>query len=92
MPDVKHFLLIFERPARKLRLEAFDNADDALRERFRAERLHRDSPDVEIVVLTADSEDALHRTHARYFSSVSDLAFAGSRVEATTGQTARASR
>lgn len=69
---MKFFLVIYDRDAGRLRqLRAFDEPEDALRERFRAERAE---PDAEIVVLSALSEDALRRTHARYFArSVGEL-------------------
>jgi len=69
---VKFFLVIYDRDAGRLKqLSAFDGSKDALRERFRAERAQ---PDAEIVVLSARSENALRRTHARYFAdSVSEL-------------------
>jgi hypothetical protein len=44
----------------------------ALAGRIRAER-SRETPDLEIVVLSADSLDELHRTHGRYFKSASEL-------------------
>ena len=52
----------------------FDAPGIALSARFEAEREFRDQPDVEVVVLGADSWDALKHTHARYFSSVQELA------------------
>lgn len=75
MRDVVHFLLVFDRPrGRLLREQPYDDSRTALVERFAAERMHRGDPGIEVVVLTAESKDALRRTHARYFHSVSDLA------------------
>lgn len=77
MPRVTHFLIVFDRAhGRLLNLRDFSDHRQALVERFRAERLHRNSPDIEVVVLTAHSREALRRTHARYFQSVSELAAA----------------
>lgn len=77
MRDVVHFLLVFDRPhSRLLREQPYDDHRTALEERFAAERTHRGNPGIEVVVLTAESKAALRRTHARYFSSVSDLASA----------------
>lgn len=75
MRSVLHFLLVFDRTHGRL-LSERPFADDrkALEERFRAERLHRANPGIEVVVLTAESKEALRRTHARYFQSVSELA------------------
>ena len=41
--------------------------EDALNDRWDAELRHREEKNVEIVVLAADSEDALRSTHGRYF-------------------------
>jgi hypothetical protein len=48
----------------------------AMHRRFEEERAHKDDPDVEVVLLTAASPEALMRTHARYFKSVPELAAA----------------
>lgn len=69
-----HFLVVFDRThGRVLREEAFDDEREALAERFRVEREHRDHPEVEVVVLGADSAEALRRTHARYFMTISEI-------------------
>jgi len=44
--------------------------------RSEEERAHKDDSDVEVVLLTASSREALIRTHARYFKSVPELAAA----------------
>ncbi len=73
--DVGHFLLVFDRSRGRLLSErTFGDHRSALEERFKAERLHREQPEIEVVVLTAESRAALRRTHARYFQSLSDLA------------------
>jgi hypothetical protein len=72
---MQHFLVVFDRAeGRVLREEPYDDARDALTERFKTERLHRGDPDIEVVVLSAESPDALRRTHARYFLTLSELA------------------
>jgi hypothetical protein len=38
-----------------------------------AERVHRGNPDIEVVVLSAKSEEVLRHTHARYFYSTGQL-------------------
>ena len=48
----------------------------AMDRRSEEERAHKDDSDVEVVVLTASSREALIRTHARYFKSVPELAAA----------------
>ena len=71
---VKHFLLVFDRPAGNLlRMHEYADAREALRARFEAERSYRHDRSIEIVVLSADSEADLHRTHARYFEDVPQM-------------------
>ena len=48
----------------------------AMDRRCEQERAHKDDLDVEVVLLTALSREALVRTHARYFKSVPELAAA----------------
>jgi hypothetical protein len=70
----KHFLLVYERSAAKLMsMVEFADGGAALDARFAAERTHRGNPDVEVVVLSAKSEDVLRHTHARYFYSTGQL-------------------
>jgi hypothetical protein len=72
---VMHFLVIYDRhEGRLLHVADHDTADSALSARFEAERKFRNRPDVEVVVLGADSREALHRTHSRYFKGVRQLA------------------
>lgn len=76
--DMSHFLLVFDRAqGRLLREDTFEDSHAALVERFRAERLHRGGTDIEVVVLSAESKQALRRTHARYFETVSSMATVG---------------
>lgn len=63
-----HFLLVFDRrEGRILSQREFDTRSAAMADRFEAERLHKGNPDIEVVVLGAESVAALKRTHARYF-------------------------
>jgi spore cortex formation protein SpoVR/YcgB (stage V sporulation) len=67
---VSHFLIVFDRASSRLLSEKrFNEHRKALEERFRAERMHRGNPDIEVVVLSAESKEALRLTHARYFES-----------------------
>lgn len=77
---MKSFLLIYDRIRGELLVEKeFDDSSSALKARFRAEREkvwegRSLSADMEIVVLGAESAEAIRRTHARYFYTVSELA------------------
>jgi hypothetical protein len=80
---VQHYLLIYDRRAGKIvRHERFKASDAALAARFEAEREFREEPDLEIVVLGADSWEALRRTHSRYFERVQELARSALKREA----------
>jgi hypothetical protein len=71
---VNHYLIVFDRSRSViLRNEAFSTRQAALQARFEAEReLGRDS-DIEVVVLGADSQETLRRTHSRYFRGLRQL-------------------
>ena len=71
---MKSYLLVFDR-LRGVLLEEreFDDRSEALKARFAAEREGRPAH-IEIVVLNADSPEAIRRTHARYFQSASEMA------------------
>lgn len=73
--DMPNFLLIFNRrTGQRSELREFEEYQDAMQARFAAEREHRQEPDVEVVVLTARSEQELRATHSRYFQSTRDVA------------------
>ena len=74
---MNYFLLIYNQRSGDLEVEEFAQAADAaLDRRFELERENRDRPEVEVVVLSAQSLEALERTHARYFKNVRQLASA----------------
>jgi hypothetical protein len=80
---VRQYLLIYNRRAGKIiRHRRYQSTNTALAARFEAEREFREEPDVEIVVLGADSWEALKETHARYFRPVQELAGAALEREA----------
>jgi hypothetical protein len=66
---VKYWLVVYRRSAGELlRCEEFADSGEALDERFRLELRAGSGPDLEIVVLSADSLDTVKKTHARYFA------------------------
>jgi hypothetical protein len=72
---VNYYLLVFNRRTGvMLRLEQFAESDVAMSARFAAELEFRGDGDVEVVVLGAESMDALRRTHSRYFNEPRKLA------------------
>jgi hypothetical protein len=73
---VIHFLLVYDRSAGQLlERQAFpqERAGEALRARFDCERRYADRPSIEVVVIGAESEEGLRRTHASYFATPSEL-------------------
>ncbi len=57
--------------------EAFADSEGGIAEDARLEleiRLNRNNVDHEVVILEADSEAAVRRTHRRYFESLTELA------------------
>jgi hypothetical protein len=56
-------------------VEEFDDEQrgDALRRRFALEAANQDDPNIEVVVLGAESERDVRQTHARYFNSLDEL-------------------
>lgn len=69
---MRYFLLVYDRSKGVLLSEEeFESEDRALDERFEVEK--RIPDDVEVVVLGAESREALRKTHSRYFTSLRDL-------------------
>ncbi|MET9853268.1 hypothetical protein ABZY57_10025 [Streptomyces sp. NPDC006450] len=67
-------LVVYDRAAGTLVRELeFTHRKDALAERFRVEREHRNHQNIEVVVLTARSRSDLLETHARYFRTMGGL-------------------
>jgi hypothetical protein len=72
---MNHYLVVFDRSTgRVLRRTQFSDSNAALEARFEQEREYRDNPDIEVVVLSARSVDALKHTHGRYFKNFDQLA------------------
>ena len=69
------FLIVYNQRTGDVHLDAYDDdqRDQALADRFELERLHRLEPHMEVVLLSARSEDLLRQTHARYFKTVREL-------------------
>jgi hypothetical protein len=72
--SMAHFLLIYDRAAGKLlREEQFETEADALAARFAAEKDYGVLPDVEVLAISAASEEELKRSHGRYFLTSEEL-------------------
>jgi hypothetical protein len=72
---VEYYLVVYDRSVGEImRHDRFHASDPALAARFDAEREFRNEPDIEVVVLGADSWDALKVTHSRYFKRAREMA------------------
>ena len=73
MTGVVHVVLVYQRERGLLLLkESFTDGDVAMRRRFELER-QPEYADMEIVVLSANSEATLRETHGRYFLTDAEL-------------------
>lgn len=74
---MRYFLIVYDRSRgqrRELTEFAAGERVRALEERTRRERDALDRPELEVVLLAAESRTDLERTHGRYFKSVEELA------------------
>jgi len=69
------FLIIYNEQTGDVDVTSYtdDERAAARARRFELERAHRLEPHIEVVLLSAPSEDVVRRTHARYFKSVREL-------------------
>jgi hypothetical protein len=76
---MSYYLVVYDRSTGAVEVEEFaDNERDlALHRRFTREREQGKRPEVEVVVLGAESREALEHTHARYFKTFQELANTG---------------
>lgn len=71
------FLVVYDRSrARTVEFLRFNESDRAEATRARNEREFREvgNPEIEVLVLEADTEDDLRRTHGRYFDLGEEIA------------------
>ena len=67
------FLIVFDHDARKqIGLEEFRNTAEALKAYGEREEQYRGNPRVEVVLLGADSIEAIKVTHSNYFEDTAD--------------------
>jgi hypothetical protein len=72
-----YFVLVYDRGRGSIVLERrFEQADRelALQTRFAEELTYKADPNIEVVLLGADSRETLLTTHARYFKTVAEIA------------------
>lgn len=68
---MKYFLIVYETQSGQVQeLTVFDDSAGALEARLEREKEHAAESTIEVALLRAESEEALHESHARYFSSL----------------------
>ncbi len=75
-----YFLIVFDRRAGKLlQLKEYSKKQvaAAIKKRTLEEKRALATADVEVVMISAPSEEVLRQTHGRYFKTVSELAREG---------------
>jgi hypothetical protein len=71
MSIVIHFLLVYDRSQQKLVFQRpYDNADEAVQAYEEMEEKHRHERHMEIVLVGADSLEAVMLTHGNYFDAL----------------------
>lgn len=73
---MNYYLLVYDRHRHKIiqqREFSLEQRDEALAARAALVREHRENPDMEIVLLGANSFDDLKKTHGRYFKTPKQL-------------------
>ena len=70
---MSHFVVFYSRGRDKPIIERIEDHDEAVRRLLEAEHELADDPSRGVVMLVADDEEDLRRTHAHYFSSIEEL-------------------
>lgn len=73
---MSHFLIVYRRSTgeRESTDDLGSDRAEALKVLFEREERERGDSDLEVILLSAPSPDALKTTHARYFKTVGELA------------------
>lgn len=68
--DLRHYLVVYRVRAGRADMVEFahDQYEDALDAYKNTEKEHENEPDVEVVLLSADSPESLMATHGRFFA------------------------
>jgi hypothetical protein len=76
---MRYFLVVYNRSTGAVEVKNFaaSQRERALEERFARELEERGRPEMEVVLLGAESRAALEKTHSRYFKSAAELAASG---------------
>jgi len=76
---MRYFLVVYNRSTGAVEVKGFaaNQREQALEERFDRELAERDRPEIEVVLLGAESRAAVEKTHSRYFKSAAELSASG---------------
>jgi len=64
-----YYLLIYEAATADLQVEEYSDGPAAAAEYTKREHLYWDRPDVEVVLVGADSLETIKKTHSHYFAA-----------------------
>ncbi|MHB8692483.1 MAG: hypothetical protein ACYDHH_14685 [Solirubrobacteraceae bacterium] len=68
--ESNYYLLIYEAATRRLQIEDFGAESAAAASTYSIrEREYRDKPDIEVVLVGADSLETVKKTHSHYFAT-----------------------
>ncbi len=78
-PDAtNYFLLVLDKASGELQVEEFgDLGELAMAEYSRSERAYADRPEIEVVLVGADSLETIKTTHSHYFHRSTESLLAG---------------
>jgi len=68
-PEIHHFLVLYDIGEASADVTQFDDYDEAVAAYTQLEEELRDRKDVDVVLLSADSIETVHRTHSSYFET-----------------------
>ena len=72
---VHHYVLVYDQRLGRLipPIEDFTDSAIGMQRRFELERKYREDARIEVVMLSAESEEQIRSTHSRYFKTTAEL-------------------
>ncbi len=78
LDPINHFLLVLNKSSGELQVEEFgERGKLAMTEYGRRERAYADRPEIEVVLVGADSLETIKTTHSHYFHRSTESLLAG---------------
>jgi hypothetical protein len=74
--EVRHFVVVYDRRSglKDIRRYEAEQHAEAVNMRYRLEDRYRDDTKIEVVLLSAASEEVIRHTHGRYSKTLAELA------------------